>query len=646
MASNIPSQDRAVDPFASYNSNTVNVLTRAITHGEDGIANVLSCDVAIASTTSLTLNPGEVFKDDVWITISAAHIIDFTDSNHYYNFNTGFDEAGYYYIVLEYVFQKSRPAPQAKILIIKPSQRSSYVVGGSWILLKTVLVTGVGPFIIHSIYDWDVEDPSKEKQYIKTYGGGVSQVPTFDATRDKSRIAYSIEENNFYFGLDTEWYSLRDITSSAIVSADTSTFNQGDLVYTDHRGNVDLANSVLGYFFSEGVVDNVSVNGTIKTSGYVKNVTVETGITVTKGKLIYLSKTEPGKVTTEPGNPFSQFVGRCLVVVSSTVIDMIYHRGESSIYTEVELACALGQGIEILSPEWSIGGSNYYNDIDISNVDKKNAIITIWDATTELEITPVDIEFISDDIARVWVSDNTIDANIFIVGSSNSCATNGGLSLSFGLPSTSWVASGGGNVFPGANPSAYHFQDIDISDVNGKECSILIKDIVTNLQTHTQIVQFDTTDNLRIWTTDPTENLELSLIGPAALSSYRIIVFNTFLEKVNWNFWTNANLPDASLSLGVWGPGGSNSEWASSSSSTIWGGSDSTSVSIFTGLYYQDIDISIFYTNNIILELYNRANNKVITPTYTEFINLTTVRIWMDTPNDELNIIIIGRLET
>ena len=108
MASSIPTQARAVDPFASYNSDTVNTLTRTVNYGEDSIAYAKSCDVVLDATsiTEVVLQTGFVYKDDVWINVSAQHTVDFTDSDHYYNFDSGFDEAGYYYIVLQYTFEK------------------------------------------------------------------------------------------------------------------------------------------------------------------------------------------------------------------------------------------------------------------------------------------------------------------------------------------------------------------------------------------------------------------------------------------------------------------------------------------------------------------------------------------------------------
>ena len=132
--SNIPAnQQRAVDPFASYNSNVVNQLTRMNTY-RGGESNGL---IAIHPDLQVTLNPGTplyivdvspgiAYKDDVFLRLSEIHSVDFRLSENYVDFGTGFDETGYYYIVLEYNYVKSRPAPQVKIKIVKPSQRVNF----------------------------------------------------------------------------------------------------------------------------------------------------------------------------------------------------------------------------------------------------------------------------------------------------------------------------------------------------------------------------------------------------------------------------------------------------------------------------------------------------------------------------------------
>ena len=45
MASNIPEQTRVVDPFASFNSDTVNQLTKMITQGDNGLTTTKGLDV-------------------------------------------------------------------------------------------------------------------------------------------------------------------------------------------------------------------------------------------------------------------------------------------------------------------------------------------------------------------------------------------------------------------------------------------------------------------------------------------------------------------------------------------------------------------------------------------------------------------------
>ena len=94
MASSIPSQIRAVDPFASFNSNTVNKLTEMITRGSNGLTDYNALQVTSDSTAPLTqcvVSTGTIYKDDVMIDMTDPHVVDFTDSSHYVSFGTGFE---------------------------------------------------------------------------------------------------------------------------------------------------------------------------------------------------------------------------------------------------------------------------------------------------------------------------------------------------------------------------------------------------------------------------------------------------------------------------------------------------------------------------------------------------------------------------
>ena len=75
MASSIPEQYRAVDPFASYNSNTVNQLTELRSRAENVLDNPCGLDVVsdtTSPTTAVVVQPGYAYKDDVMITPDGA----------------------------------------------------------------------------------------------------------------------------------------------------------------------------------------------------------------------------------------------------------------------------------------------------------------------------------------------------------------------------------------------------------------------------------------------------------------------------------------------------------------------------------------------------------------------------------------------
>ncbi len=403
MASSIPNQDRAVDPFASYNSTTVNTLTRMLTYGEEGIATPLSCDVidSTSSNTEVILEEGFVYMDDVWFNISSDHVIDFTDSEHYYNFDTGFDEAGYYYIVLDYTYVKSRPAPQAKALIVKPSQRNLYTEGGSWLFLKAVKVEGAGPFYVVSVHNFDPENTDNRRVFTKTYAGTEVGLPTHVPATDQGRIVYGIEEDDFFFGLSNRWESA---FGSVSFPANTLGLNIGNLVYVDTTGDISLAIATASSRTADGVVSNVSATGVVKTSGKADNVEVESAANVNVGDVIYLSKSEAGKVTNQRT---PQFVGKCIEVIDSNTVNILFHRGEPT-----SISVILSAGVS-----WILDGGSglYYQEIDISDFGR-NVAFEIFDTATRLIIMPSNIEFVSTSIARIWMPNNTIELNVTIIG--------------------------------------------------------------------------------------------------------------------------------------------------------------------------------------------------------------------------------------
>ena len=415
MSSSVPIQIRTIDPFSSYNSDVVNKFTRMLTFNNNVIEKVQSCDVSLIDSTSMdstsmvVVSPGVIYKDDVWIEITTQHIVDFTDSLHYVDFNTGFDEAGYYYVVLNYTYQRQRPAPTSEVLILKPSQINLYSPNGEYVFLKAVHVTWTGSdFIIDSVHDYDPTTPTNKREYLRKYIGGVPTLPVFDTTRDLSRSIYVKDEDRFYLGYSDGW---RSITSSSIFNIDTSGFSIGDIVYINASGDLSLAISTAAISTADGIVigtDKVLITGSVEIA------TVQTGIIVAVGDLLYLSETQAGSLTNVEPSSMSQFVGRCTGINSSTSVSILFVRGKPTSASTKFISSTLP------ASNWTYNGaaSAYYQDINIPYIIDKNAIINIWDINTDMKIEVYDLEFISSTIVRVWMPVNTKNLKfVAIVGS-------------------------------------------------------------------------------------------------------------------------------------------------------------------------------------------------------------------------------------
>jgi len=167
MGNPIPTQTRSVDPYASYNSNVVNALTRMISNGEDVILASFPIRVEQLTTTTARVSEGKCIKDDVFIEIQQIDI-DFTDVDYYVSpGGSAFLEDGMYYIVLDYAYAKSKPAPVASIKIIKPSQRTNPAIFNSaaHMLLKVFDATSN---ILLEAYDYDPEIPTNQVRRSQT----------------------------------------------------------------------------------------------------------------------------------------------------------------------------------------------------------------------------------------------------------------------------------------------------------------------------------------------------------------------------------------------------------------------------------------------------------------------------------------------
>lgn len=175
MGNPVPVQTRAVDPYSSYQSNNINKLTRIISVGEDVILNVATddLDVSIGSTTTLIVNAGHCIKDDVYFATSAL-TIDAADIDFYYSDPGGvLAEEGYWYAVLYYEYAKAKPAPDAKLLLLTPTQRITIyqATPEKFLFLKSFYVSGIGE--ITSVQDTDPQYPTATRNLAGGSGGTV-----------------------------------------------------------------------------------------------------------------------------------------------------------------------------------------------------------------------------------------------------------------------------------------------------------------------------------------------------------------------------------------------------------------------------------------------------------------------------------------
>jgi len=320
MSLEFPIQNRAIDPYASYNSNVVNILTRMITRGKNCLHGVHAIDVVIDATcgpTEITVLPGECFKDDVLIQILESHTVDMTLSDYYINHNNPWTEAGYYYVCLEYIYQKAKPAPVAKLRLLKPSQRNLYNEDTSpFLLLKVAEVVFNGStFEVARLFDYDPSYPDNKRVYSQLYAGVEDTLPLFEKMRDEGRLIYVHDRDEMFFGIDNRWESFNSVRANI----NTTNVSEGDVVYINEYGEASLAIATSSDTLANGIVlYSGNTDGKIRLFGEFQGAKIEPGISISIGDHIYLSSNTPGTITNYMPSQFSQYLG---IAISGSTID-------------------------------------------------------------------------------------------------------------------------------------------------------------------------------------------------------------------------------------------------------------------------------------------------------------------------------------
>jgi len=172
MGNPIPVQTRSIDAFSSYDSNITNRLTRIVSNGSDCLLYPQPIEVEINDSTSVIATEGNCIKDDVLLEISSL-TVDLTDSDFYVQPAGGvWNETGYYYIVLDYVYAKTRPAPHAEIKVILPSQRATLFTSDHLFLACLSVSAPGGIYQVDEVLESDPSIPANGRVLAGSPTGG------------------------------------------------------------------------------------------------------------------------------------------------------------------------------------------------------------------------------------------------------------------------------------------------------------------------------------------------------------------------------------------------------------------------------------------------------------------------------------------
>lgn len=114
----VPTQERAVDPFSSFDSDNVNRLTRIQTLGKNVIISGLGVTADATSNVQLNMDAGIMVKDDVLIDIKTPTQLRIDDPNDYIE-GSVLSGDGKIYAVIKYTYLKQKPAKVAEIGLLK-----------------------------------------------------------------------------------------------------------------------------------------------------------------------------------------------------------------------------------------------------------------------------------------------------------------------------------------------------------------------------------------------------------------------------------------------------------------------------------------------------------------------------------------------
>lgn len=366
-----PSQIRGIDPFAEYNSNVHNRLTRIISENRDCILNRKSLRAVNSPGypyTRVHIQDGVVIKDDVMINLTTTSVVDFDNLDNYLVSGSSITETGWYYICLRYKYVKSKPAPVATIVILKPSERGLLTTPGTQeellFLIAVPVVTGeYPPGTPRNVIDqatplsqYDPENPDNRRVYANTFAYSDSVLPTFVSRDHTSKIVYVEEEDAYYVGYATKWDKL---SNNLYPVTDAPSGTRGRLTYINATGTAALALATSLETRAEMVIFEEGTPGKARYSGFCERVRTDDG-TFNVGDVVYLSDTLAGRVSSTKTLPNYQIVGRCVNVVDSNYIDLLFIPGP--FVEELDPKITKKYYFELEVGDWAVDGETWYVD--------------------------------------------------------------------------------------------------------------------------------------------------------------------------------------------------------------------------------------------------------------------------------------------
>ena len=319
-----PTQTRTVDPYADFLSSNVNRLTRVKTRGRSVIVKPGDLEVSINSTdstTQLDISAGECIIDDMYISIEAT-TVDIIDDVNLFTTGTPPTTDGTYYLTIYYSYSKSRPAPRAGFVMLRPNELSLISSDNYLFLAKINCVTGTSTLEIDSIETYDTENEEAVRQFSDAFAGIYPTEPTFMQNIHEGSIIYTEDTNSILYGTHTQFVNL----NSNMMILDTTNCTVGDLAYINSSGKTVQSNANASGSLAMVLV--ISVGTASNKDGIaIFNGRSQVNVTgaVTSGQKLYLSTTLGKATSTPPGNV--QYIGIALSSGTNTLVDVWFAPG-------------------------------------------------------------------------------------------------------------------------------------------------------------------------------------------------------------------------------------------------------------------------------------------------------------------------------